>query len=371
MIKMALNNKGIGIIAAIMIILIASVMGIVVTSLLGTGTFNSLNYMYSQQAFFIAEGGLEYYLEQLENQASSWVTPPTRPADEALGIGTFTITTANEQAGEIDITSTAHITGPYGQTVQRVVTTHVTRLSGPDNPPEAFSYASYIRLQANLQNSTNGKVIGALGAEKWIHAWENFDFYDVDTWDPDNPPAPIADPVGEGYVNEQMDDIFPYLGESGFASYRADADTVVDGNYTFAEGQTYSGLYYITGTVTIEDNVTINGGIVSNGTINMRHSTGSTITPASGQPALITDSNIDMSNADGIQITGNGVTYCEQGLNLQNAENCTLVGTVIVSQNLNVKNTDNITLQFNWDVVENPPPHFPAEFRATTWDEVY
>jgi len=332
----------------------------------------AINTERSTQAFFVAEGGLLYYVEELSNQDSSWASPPTKPSGKSLSPGTFTITTSNEQDGTIDVTSAGTVTGIEGELVVRVVTRTVSRITGPDNVPDAFYYASYVSQQVNLKNTTNSKVIGSVGAERNIQFWENWDFYDQATWDPDNPPAPSADPVGDGLVVENIGDIFPYLGDNGFASYRDNvADYIIEENYIFEAGQTYTGYYYITGTTTIEDNVTINGGLITRGSVNTRHANGVTFNPDSGMPAIVTDNNINMSNTEGVSVTGHGLIYAEQGLNLQFAENCSLKGTILIDRNMNIKNANNITLEFNPDIIINPPPYFPVDFWLGEWDETY
>ena len=62
-----MNKKGLGIIAAILIMLVVAVMGVTLASLLGTNTQSSINYMQSQQAFFLAESGAQNALLALKN----------------------------------------------------------------------------------------------------------------------------------------------------------------------------------------------------------------------------------------------------------------------------------------------------------------
>lgn len=366
------NKQGFAFIAAIIIMVLLGILGTFSLSMLSSDINIAVNTEHSTEAFYVAEGGLQYYLEELSNQSASWASPPAKPSNKALDPGIFTITTANEQGNEIDVTSTGTVTGIEGESVVRVVTRHVSRTSGPGNIPEAFYYASYVRHHANLQNTTNSKVIGSIGAEMNIQHWANWKFYDQETWDPLNPPAPSSDPVGDGLVVENIGDIFPYFGDDGFTAYRDNvATSVITGNYTFSAGQTYTGYYYITGNTWIENNVTINGGLITRGSVNLRHADGITINPDSGMPAIITDNNIDMSNAEGVSVTGHGLIYAEQGMNLQLAENCSVRGTIIIDQNLNIKNADNITLEFDPDIIVNPPPYFPAGFGVGEWDETY
>jgi hypothetical protein len=56
------NSRGVSIIAAIFIIVILAFMGLMFVSLISTGSFSAVNDMQSAQAFYIAEGGVEYIL---------------------------------------------------------------------------------------------------------------------------------------------------------------------------------------------------------------------------------------------------------------------------------------------------------------------
>ena len=90
-----MNKQGFAFIAAIIIMVLLAVLGTFSLSLSSSDINIAINTERSIEAFYVAEGGLQYYLEQLSNQDSSWRTPPAKPSDKSLGSGTFTITTAN------------------------------------------------------------------------------------------------------------------------------------------------------------------------------------------------------------------------------------------------------------------------------------
>jgi len=238
--KEPINRKAFGVIAAILIMLLVAVMGITVANLMGTDISGSTNYQHSQQAFFVAEGGLRYYLEQLKRQLTSWKLPPLQPLNEALGEGIFTITTANEEDKEVDVTSAAYITAADGTIIKRSVYVHAKRI-----PPPAFKYAAYSDINVNL--SGKGEINGDTAAEQHVNG--------KDSW------------KLNGEVEEGANIDFPYM---DFPSYAKDADYVVNGSFTFEEGKMYEGIYYITQNASVENGVTMNGSIIAQQNIEVK-----------------------------------------------------------------------------------------------------
>jgi hypothetical protein len=93
---------------------------------MSSGNISAITDMQAEQALYIASAGMEWYLEQLEND-NNWKTPPAVKTNQAFGVGTFTVSYANEDTRDIDITSTGKITGWDGNTIQRVITCHVNK----------------------------------------------------------------------------------------------------------------------------------------------------------------------------------------------------------------------------------------------------
>lgn len=84
-----LNNiKGVSLIAAIFIIVVLGFMGMMFVSLIGTGSLSSVNDLQSEQALSVAEGGMEYILENraFPNYSTAGALVP-------LGAGNFRIDT--------------------------------------------------------------------------------------------------------------------------------------------------------------------------------------------------------------------------------------------------------------------------------------
>ncbi|MFH1645961.1 MAG: pilus assembly PilX N-terminal domain-containing protein [Candidatus Omnitrophota bacterium] len=283
--------------------------------------------MVSSKAFWIAEAGLQEAIYKVSTDVAYRNNPVA--ITNNLGSGSYTVNVT--LAGNFyRISSVAQVAG-YSTKVEQSM-----RIQGyPGGLPEAFYYTNYVSGAINLQNVINGTIVGDIAAGSDVHGEEDWTI------------------TGTIETPKVID--FPTV---DFTGYEGISDYVINGNFTFEEGQVYEGLYYIKGNVTVEADVTINGGIIAENVVNMRGADGVLIEPPSGMPAVIAGGPIDMSNASGAQIKGVGIIYSESGVNFQNAQNCSYKGTYIVDGNMNVKNTESVVLEFNPDILVNPPPFF-------------
>ncbi|MCX5693464.1 MAG: hypothetical protein NTX47_07310 [Candidatus Omnitrophica bacterium] len=119
-----ISNKGISLVAVVIVMLIAAALALFIASSMSSGNISAVTDMQSEQAFYIAQAGMEWYLEQLEGD-NNWKSPPTVKTNQTFGAGAFSVTYANEDTKDIDVTSTGKVTGWDGNTVQRVITCHV------------------------------------------------------------------------------------------------------------------------------------------------------------------------------------------------------------------------------------------------------
>ncbi|MDP2920815.1 MAG: hypothetical protein Q8O12_00400 [Candidatus Omnitrophota bacterium] len=120
------NNKGISLVAVVIVMLVVATLTLLVASFMSSGNIAAITDMQAEQAFYIANAGMEWYLEQLDGN-NNWKSPPAVKTNQAFGTGVFSITYANKDTSDIDITATGKITGWDGNTVQRVITCHVNR----------------------------------------------------------------------------------------------------------------------------------------------------------------------------------------------------------------------------------------------------
>jgi hypothetical protein len=114
------EEKGLGIVAAILIMLVVAVMGVTLASLLGTNAQSSVNYMQSQQAFFLAESGIQKALLALDKYSTqaTWTgggwsgTYPAGPMTfqgTLTGYGDYDVSIATPAGTSPHITATGYI----------------------------------------------------------------------------------------------------------------------------------------------------------------------------------------------------------------------------------------------------------------------
>jgi hypothetical protein len=111
------NQQGVSIIAAIFIIVVLGFMGVMFVSLIGTGSFSSVNDLQSAQALYLADGGLQYTLALNKNNMPNY---STNGVWINLGAGQFKVDTmsyltatfnANDATMTVDSTAGFPITG--------------------------------------------------------------------------------------------------------------------------------------------------------------------------------------------------------------------------------------------------------------------
>jgi len=120
------NNKGISLVAVTIVMLIVATLALFVASSISSGNMAAITDMQSDQAFYVAQAGMEWYLERLQND-SNWSSAPTVKTNQVFGAGTFSVTYSNASRNAIDIVGTGKVNAWDGNTVQRVISCHVVR----------------------------------------------------------------------------------------------------------------------------------------------------------------------------------------------------------------------------------------------------
>ncbi|MBU1061379.1 MAG: hypothetical protein KJ952_01460 [Candidatus Omnitrophica bacterium] len=123
------NEKGQALVAAVAIMFICFLFGLVGVSLLTSKTgYSSVGAFQSQQAFWLAHAGLEWYLQQL-NDDTDWTDETNQT--KSFANGSFTITVSNVSATSVDIKSTGTVTSASeGQDVTRYINVTAKKLPG-------------------------------------------------------------------------------------------------------------------------------------------------------------------------------------------------------------------------------------------------
>ncbi len=98
-----INRSGVSIIAAIFIIVILAFMGLMFVTLIGTGSLSSVNDMQSAQAQYVAEGGIEYILENRAFPNYSMGGATLNLGAGSFGVSTPTFLTAAINIGNVNV----------------------------------------------------------------------------------------------------------------------------------------------------------------------------------------------------------------------------------------------------------------------------
>lgn len=99
------NNKGISSIAAALTLLILAALGGALTYMVAAGSVGRGNYLFSAEAFYVTQAGMEYGIKKIYSQEDEIVNPPGK----TFGPGSFTISRSGK---------TLTITGTVGDAVR-------------------------------------------------------------------------------------------------------------------------------------------------------------------------------------------------------------------------------------------------------------
>ncbi len=144
------GHNGQALVAAIAIMIILSLLGMVGVSLLGTKTGQSTTgFVQSAQAKYLAHAGLEWYMQQLADD-TDWTNEVGQ--SKVFGLGSFDIDVSNVGPTKLDIKVTGRVAGFYGQENKSYISITAKKL------PKASQFAVFWgRNTGSLraQNTTN------------------------------------------------------------------------------------------------------------------------------------------------------------------------------------------------------------------------
>ncbi|MCM8778344.1 MAG: hypothetical protein NC898_03770 [Candidatus Omnitrophica bacterium] len=132
-----MKKRGVSLLAVIVAIIFFSIFGLVGLSMLSTSTRRSVDYLYSEKAFYIAEAGVEVALRKLKDNWDSWKDSSNFPEGSLAG-GTFVLSVYDddEEDNNPDTDSNNRViiesTGYYQQ-ARRRIKVYVDRSGLPDS----------------------------------------------------------------------------------------------------------------------------------------------------------------------------------------------------------------------------------------------
>jgi len=291
----------------------------------------------SQKALWIAEGGLQYAMYRLKNDdtfrdgVSDDQAAPTIVTG-SLGNGGYSVSVYKGTAGDPDedifyMTST----GSAG-TLSR----QVAQSADVNTAPEVYNYVLYAGNNIQTGNTTNLTITGDQESSAAQLPIVDFNYYQTN-----------ADPGQD-----------------------------ISGAYTFTPG-TYSGIWYIDGSVSIDNNVTINGTVVTTSRVTATNKNNIVINSTSPNPAIIANDNIDFSRSSDVSIEGFVYAGADGSgsLTLSSTNNLEIDGTAAAADNISLNRSTDATITYDSAIVNNPPPAITSGAAANVviqqdWDEI-
>lgn len=245
---MKMNLKGISLIAVIIVMLVAASLSIVIASTMSTTARASIIDMQGQQAFYIAEAGLENYIYLLYDRTYDHDNHPELTKD--FGEGSYTVTSSyDEDTGVYTLTSTA--------TIDTVITRQITQSVAVTSARAIHADSSHVRFDNSTGGIVNGNISCFVSVQNADDLVNYQDFVDGTYI--------ILEGDDQDKVNPTMNlDMYFALAQD---DHNPPDDVHVGANLTFSAG-TYDGVYYATNSVTIENGAEINGSVVCEGGIN-------------------------------------------------------------------------------------------------------
>ncbi|MFA4972277.1 MAG: hypothetical protein WC683_06665 [bacterium] len=335
------SDSGFAILAVVVVLVVFALLGMAAVSLISSSAYMVVDEIKTQQAFSVAEAGLAYEAEQLEND-NNW--SDNAGYTKSFNPGSFTVT----YVAKTNNTATVRVDGAVGG-VTRSIQQAFTRGSGK---PKAYSSAMYTETDITVDNNATGDVYGPVAAGGDVDENEGVVFHDLPEENDPNSSVPTPD----------------------WAYWQANADHVVTGNFNFTNGA-YSGVYYVTGNVTSSNNsvFTLNGTIITRGRIVFGNNSNVTITAASGNPAIFAQSRIVISNNITANITG--WIQSQSYIRIENNAGFTAVGGMVAVGDITIRN--NAVIDLTYDENQAPGEGYsggePGEggLGESSWEEVF
>ncbi|MFA4874720.1 MAG: PilX N-terminal domain-containing pilus assembly protein [bacterium] len=302
-------KNGFAILTVVFVIVSFAVLGVAAVSMIAGSSKMLMDDYQSAQAFYVAEAGVAYTAEQLMGDGD-WSDNAGFTKD--FGPGSFTVSYVNKDANTVTI----QVDGTVGAITRRIQ----QQLSSSGSA--AFDHGLYAVGSISSGGSSSGFVTGPVSAGGSFSQGGGVVF----DGEVENNNASAAIPVPD------------------WSYWEGIADHVISGNYTFSPG-TYDGIYYITGSATINNDVTLNGTIVTYGSISCAGNGNISITAAAGNPAILAGGSLSFSGTSNLAILG--WVFAVGSATFTGNSDVTVQGGVTAGGSVDITGNTDIGLTFN------------------------
>lgn len=310
------RNRGFAILTVVFVMICFAVLGVAAVSMIAGSSKMVMDDYQSAQAFGVAEAGVSYTAKQLEIVGDwSSLTGFTK----MFGPGSFTVSFTNKSANS----ALVHVDGTVGN-----ITRHIQQQLSSGGYA-AFNDAIYSVGSLSTGGSSSGTVTGPVTSGGSVNQGGGVVFTGGDVT-PNEYGAAIPQP--------------------NWNYWQSIADHVISGSYTFGSG-TYNGIYYVTGSVTINHDVTLNGMIVTLGSLSCAGNGNITINAPSGDPAILAGGSLSFTGSSDLAILG--WVFSVGSATFTGNSNVNVNGGVTAGGSLDMTGNTDIGIAFNQGLAPN------------------
>lgn len=339
------KQRGIIFLAVTFAMLGFGVLGLTMAAMVSTHLASAVDRVQSQQAFYVAEGGLHYTaMSQFATDTNfsdnvSPSDPPFGANSIALNPGEFWVEYLNQQTSSVDVRITARV----GSAVRELTAT-LGQGNGPGGGGAGAGGTITVDGNLSLTNSTgtvNGDII--LEGSQNIHSGVtvNGSIMQQEVIIP-----PIDFPIYQNLTTST------YVGNLTIDE-NFSGSLYVDGTVRIKRSVTVTGLIYATGNLDLDGGDTlVNGTLVSEGNVSLGNDVNIEINalesnPGEYLPAIVAGGNIHILTDNTVingAIWAGGDASTSQ---FNNITNFTLNGALVVTGNASIANVTNLSLNFD------------------------
>lgn len=334
-------------IAVLLGMLLFSIMGTTMVFITANNLASSNEDLTGSQAFYVAEGGMQYVeMSQLNGDANfSDNVSPTDPPFGARSInlfpGKFWVEYVNPQQSSMTVRLTAKV-GNAVRVIEQQAAQHGT----------GRQYVAMVGGNLNANNA-NGDIYGDLGLKGQANLNEPATMVHGNIYQDPTLQLPTLD--FNTYKNMCSS---TYQGSKTFSSNYT-GNLCVTGSATINANVTYTGLLYVMGSVSINgNNVVINGTLISDANISADHRKGlqfkaDASNPSQHMPAIAAKGNVSIKDSD--EMVVKGVVWGSGNIDLSNSDDLKYTGSFMSGGNVLLNSAREMSITFDSSFVVGVP----------------
>lgn len=333
-------------VAVVFGMLFFGILGITMATFIANDSQSSLESLEASQAFYVAEGGMQYVLmNQLNGDVdfSDNVSPTGAPfggTPISLSPGQFWI----EYFNAVQNSAAVRVTARVGNAVRVIQQTAGQNGSN-------YQYVAMAAGNLNM-NSSSGNMFGDVAMKGNYSISPNVTVNGNILTDP-NLQVPTID-----FNTYQNMCTSTYNGNLTISSDYT-GNLCVTGNVKINADVNYTGVLYATGNISIEGNgVVVIGSLVAQGNISGDNRTGLHFRPEplnddQFMPAILSQGNVSFKNSDGSKVEG--LVSGTGNLDFSNSDNVIFKGSFLTDGNFLMNSATNMTFTFDTTLVTGIP----------------